>query len=117
MSSDATPDAMVPPIRSIPAHTFVNVEGNSFCGECGAGDAHPIHITPEEEYKTPVPSTYADLPKELSRMLHLVMDAVDEQPQSLRGPESLLHKASVLAWVSMARSLQQIADALERWVP
>ena len=36
-----------PPVKTSPYHTFMKVEGNRFCGQCGAGEQHSIHSQPE----------------------------------------------------------------------
>lgn len=41
---DPNDDIVAPPVdTSKPTHLFLPVEGNRFCGECGAGKLHPIH--------------------------------------------------------------------------
>jgi hypothetical protein len=37
-------DCFAPPMKTAPQHDFAAVEGNRFCGKCGGGSLHPIHI-------------------------------------------------------------------------
>lgn len=108
-------------------HPHLEVEGNRYCGTCGAGRLHAIHhsasgvespappaadLVPEEEgNRTDKP---VDSQAELTRLEHLIAYAVDEADQGLRGAEPLLHKAIALALVNSAKSLERIANSLER---
>jgi hypothetical protein len=37
-----------PPVVACGAHPFIPVEGNRYCGRCGGGILHPVHVTQDE---------------------------------------------------------------------
>ena len=41
------PDAYDPPVAPCESHPFLCVEGNRYCGRCGAGLLHEVHLLHE----------------------------------------------------------------------
>jgi len=103
---DFSPGPPHPKVKPSPNDVFPAATGEP------SSEQPEKHYAPEEPF-IPIEDRPVDIPAELERLERLIIYAVDDAPQHLRGAEPLLHKAAALAWISQAESLRKIAGEIE----